>query len=169
MAGRTSWTAGNGQGLTWGTAFNYSDNESLASGSSVMSSIADIANGTYLDMFADVACELAIASTTLAAGATLALWVFDKYEIDGLTNYYGDNSLLSSGGQQKAYFPSYQPVYTAAPTITSGAQTLVVATFKQIILPPRSFRFAFGNLLGVALSSAHQIVEYVTYNINLND
>jgi hypothetical protein len=168
MTSRTSWVAGNGAGLTWTQAFNYTDVGSLASGSAVMSSVADIANGTYLDMFADVACELTISSTTLAAGASLALWVFDKYEIDGSTNYYGDNSLLT-GSAQKAYFPSYQPLYIASPTITGSGQTVVVATFKQIILPPRSFRFAFGNLLGVTLAQTHQPIDYVTYNINLND
>src|SRR5271170_7833744 len=43
MANRTAWTAGNGVGFTWTTAINGSDLASLANGSTVLSSVADIA------------------------------------------------------------------------------------------------------------------------------
>ncbi|MFZ1109848.1 MAG: hypothetical protein WAN43_16055 [Rhodomicrobium sp.] len=167
MSNRTSWTAGNGQGLTWGAAFNSSDLASLASGHSVMSSVADIANQTNLDMFADVAIELAIASTTLTAGAVASLYIFDKFGIDGSNSYYGDNSLPS--GTQEAYLPNYGLAGVCAPTITGAAQTVVTLLFKQIIIPPRAFRFAFANSLGVTLGSGTQYASYVTYNLNLND
>jgi hypothetical protein len=46
LASRTAWTAGNGVGLTWTTAINGSDLASLANGSTVLNSVADIANQT---------------------------------------------------------------------------------------------------------------------------
>lgn len=170
MSARTAWVAGNGQGLSFGSAFNTGDLASLASGSSVMSSVADIANGTNLDIYVDVAFELAIASTTLAAGATVMLAVFDKFQIDGSTSYYGDNSQAS--GSQKAYLPAYsyggRGPYIFNPTITGSAQTLVLGTFSQVLLPPRSFRFVLGQVLGVALGAGTQYCQYETFNVNLN-
>jgi len=168
MTNNTGWTAGRGQGLTFGTAMNAADIDSLATGHSVMSSVADIANQTYQDQFADVAVELVIASTTLAAGAALSLYIFDKYQIDGSTSYYGDNSLTSTGGTQEAYLPGYGLAGTYNATITGAAQTLVVATFRQVVLPTRAFRFALGNSLAVSLAASGHYVSYVTYNISLN-
>ena len=168
MANTIAWIGGAGAGLTWTSAFNASDVDSLASGSAVMSSVADIANGSSLDLYADVAFELAISSTTLAAGAALYLYLLDKFEIDGSTNYYGDNSLTSTGGTQKAYLPSALQVGAFSPTIIGAAQTLVVGMFKGVLIPPRSFRFGFGNLLGVTLSSSGHFVSYQTYKLQDN-
>src|ERR1700744_6592396 len=53
MANRTAWTAGNGVGLSWSTAINGSDLASLANGSTVLSSVADISNGSKLDLYGD--------------------------------------------------------------------------------------------------------------------
>lgn len=172
MAGTTAWVAGRGQGLSYGTntAFASADLASLASGSSVMSSVADIANQTNLDTLADVAFQLTIASTTLAAGAVCLLWVFDKYQVDGSTSPYGDGSMAS--GTQKAYQPSYcyggRGPYTLAPAITGAAQTTVWGVFTQVLLPPRACRFVFGQSLAVALGAGTQYASFETYNLNLN-
>jgi hypothetical protein len=169
VSNTTGWVAGRGQGLTPGAAFNSSDIASMPNGKAALSSVADIANQTYLDQFADVFAEIAISSATLAAGVGLVLYVFDKFEIDGSNNYYGDNSLAGTGGGTFAsYLPSYKPIPSSGPTITGSAQTLVLCTFEQIILPPRAFRFALGNNLGVTLGSGTQYVSFVTYNQNLN-
>lgn len=171
MANNTGWIGGRGQGLTYGAAFNTADLASLASGSAVMSSVADIANGsTNFDIFADIAFELAIASTTLAAGATCVLAVYDKFSIDGSNSYYGDNAY--SSGSQKAYLPLYcwggGGLYTCTPTITGSAQTLVTGEFTMVRIPPRAFRFVFGQILGVTLGSGTQYSQYETYNTQLN-
>src|ERR1700739_4906987 len=84
-ANRTAWTAGNGQGLTWGTLVNSADMASLPNGSTVLSSVAGIANGTALDQFMDISCKLAIPSNTVAAGANIAFWIYALQE-DG-SNY----------------------------------------------------------------------------------
>ncbi len=60
MASRTAWIAGNGQGLTWGTLINSADMTTgpLATANTVLSSVADIANGTNLDQFMDISASL---------------------------------------------------------------------------------------------------------------
>lgn len=169
MANRTAWTPGNGVGLTWTQCFATADLSSLATAHSILSSQGDIANGTAFDQFADVAFELFIPSTTLVAGAALALCVFDKFEIDGTTNYYGDNSLAA--GTSANFLTSYGGAYPFGPTITGAAQTVVTGSFKGIILPPRTFRFALVNNLGVTLDASGTAVSYcsyTTYNQNLN-
>ena len=60
-AGRTEWTAGNGQGFSWSsrtTAFGTGDLTSVATGKSILSSASAITNGTSLDMFMDISIEL---------------------------------------------------------------------------------------------------------------
>ena len=166
MTNNTAWAAGRGVGLTWTSCFNTGDLASIPSGSSVMSSVADIANGTALDQFADVAFELAIASTTLTAGASLALCIYDKFQIDGSNNYYGDNALPS--GTQKAYLASYGLASAVSMTITGVAQTVITGKFRQVILPPNTFRFALISSLGVTLGAGTQYVSYITYNQALN-
>src|SRR6267142_5618339 len=103
MVSRTAWTAGNGVGFTWTTAINSADLASMANGSTVVSSVADIANQTNLDMFMDVSVRCAIASSTIVAGANLALWRFDLLD-DGST--YGDGNFVP--GTQKAATPACQ-------------------------------------------------------------
>lgn len=172
MASTTGWIAGRGQGLSYGTntAFATGDLASLASGSSVMSSLADIANQTNLDTLADVAFQLAIASTTLSVGAVCQLWVFDKYQVDGSTSPYGDGSMAS--GTQKNYQPSYcyggRGPYIVAPAITALGQATVWGVFTQVLLPPRACRFVFGHALGVTLGAGQQYASFETYNVNLN-
>lgn len=165
MSNRTAWTAGNGQGLTWGTAINGSDLASLANGSTVLSSVADIANGTNLDMYADLSVELTIGSATPSAGAYLGLYIAALME-DGSS--YGDGSLTSGATITRA--PPWSPA-GIIPLQSSAATTLLAGFIQGIIIPPGSFRFALYNGSGITLSAtaANNVVKYRTYNLNLNN
>jgi hypothetical protein len=165
MANRTAWTAGNGQGLTWGAAFNSSDLASLASKSSVLSSVSDIANGTELDVYADVSLALAISSATPAAGDFIGLYLAALNQ-DGST--YGDGTFPS--GTQKAWSPSWQPCGTVPLQTGASALTSLVGLVQGILIPPGSFRFLlYLGTSSIALSSGTQTVKYRTYNVNLNN
>ena len=163
MANRTAWTAGNGAGLTWATGINSADLASMANGSSVLSSVADIANGTNLDMFMDVSVRCLIASNTIVAGANLALWLFDLLD-DGTT--YGDGQFTA--GTPAALTPLFSPS-AVIPLRAAAAQTTLVGFTNQITLPPGSFRLALQNNSGFAFTSGTQTVKYRTYNLNLNN
>jgi hypothetical protein len=165
MANRTAWTAGNGEGLTWGTALNGSDLVSLANGSTVLSSVADIANGTALDLYCDLSVRLTISSATPAAGSFLALYLAALLD-DGAT--YGAGGLTS--GSTIAYAPPFAPC-GIIPLESSAATTLLAGFVQGILIPPGSFRFALYNNSGAALSATagNNIVKYRTYNLNLNN
>jgi hypothetical protein len=163
MSNRTAWTAGNGAGLTWTTGINSSDLVSIANGKTVLSTVADIANGTNLDQFMDVSVRCAIASSTIVAGANLALWLYALLD-DGAT--YGDGQLTA--GTQAAITPTFAPC-GAMPLVAAASQTALVGFVQGIILPPGSFRLALQNNSGFALTSGTQTVKYRTYNQNLNN
>lgn len=163
MTSRTAWVAGNGVGLTWSTAINSADLASMANGSTVVSTVADIVNGTNLDMFMDVSVSMLIASSTIVAGANLALFLFALNQ-DGTT--YGDNQFVN--GTQKAATPTFAPFGTI-PLIAAATQTTLIGFIQQIIMPPGSFRLALQNNSGFALTAGTQTVKYRTYNINLNN
>jgi hypothetical protein len=165
MANRTAWTAGNGEGFSWGTAINGSDLASLANGSTVLSSVADIANQTGLDLYADVSVRMTVASATPPAGAFLALYLAALLD-DGAT--YGDGSLASGGTITRA--PPYAPA-GIVPLESAAATTLLAGFVQGILIPPGSFRFALYNNSGAALSATagNCIVKYRTYNLNLNN
>lgn len=163
MASRTAWTAGNGVGFTWTTAINSADLASMANGSTVVSSVADIANQTNLDMFMDVSVRCAIASNTIAAGANLALWLYELLD-DGST--YGDGQFTN--GTQAALTPVFPP-FATIPLKVAASQTLLLGYANQIVIPPGSFRLALQNNSGFALTAGTQTVKYRTYNLNLNN
>jgi hypothetical protein len=163
VTSRTAWVAGNGVGFTWTTAINSADLASMANGSSVVSSVADIANQTNLDIFADLSVRCAIASSTIAAGANLALWLYALLD-DGST--YGDGQFTN--GTQAAKTPTFPPV-GLVPLVAAAAQTTLVGFVQGIIIPPGSFRFALQNNSGFAFTSGTQTVKYRTYNTNLNN
>lgn len=162
MTSRTAWTTGNGVGLTWSTAINSADLASMVTGSSVLSSVADIANGTNLDMFMDVSVRLAIASSTIVVGANLALYLFDLLD-DGTT--YGDGQFTA--GTQAALTPLV-PNIASIPLKAAASQTTMVGFANQIMIPPGSFRLALQNNSGFTLTAGTQVVKYRTYNLNLN-
>lgn len=163
MTSRTAWTAGNGVGLTWTTGINSADMASMATANTVLSSVADIANGTNLDMFMDISASLVISSSTIAAGANLAFWIYDLNQ-DGTT--YGDNQFTA--GTAAAKTPTFPPC-AVIPLIAAATQTALIGYVNQIVIPPGSFRLAIQNNSGFTLTAGTQTVKYRTYNINLNN
>lgn len=167
MANRTAWTAGNGVGFTWTTLINGSDLTSLASGSSVLSSVAAIANQTNLDTFMDVGIEMTVGSATPSAGANFALYVMYLNE-DGTIYGGGEYASTGSGGaitRAPAGFPVNFPIQSTVAT------TLMAGIVTGIPIYPGSFVCALYNGTGVALSATagNNVVKYRTYNINLNN
>ena len=165
MANRTAWTAGNGVGFTWTTAINGSDLASLANGSTVLSSVADIANQTNLDIYADISVRMTVGSATPPAGAWFGLYLVALLD-DGAT--YGDGFLTSGSTITRA--PPWSPV-GSIPLETATAATNLSGLVQGIVIPPGSFRFALFNGSGAALSSTggNCIVKYRTYNMQLNN
>lgn len=171
MASRTAWTAGNGAGLSTGgtTLINGSDLASLANGSSVRSTVADIANQTNLDIFLDVMVRCQIASNTIVAGANLALFIYYLLD-DGTT--YGDGQLPTAGTAA-----AITPVvgYSCGPfpinLVPAAAQTLLVGYYPGISISPRPFRLALQNNSGFTLTATagNHHVQGITYNTNLNN
>ena len=177
MTARTAWTPGNGETLSWGTVINTTDVQSMATASSVLSGVADITNGTALDMFMDVSMSLSVTSSTgPIAGANVAFWLYPLNQ-DGTT--YGDNQF--SAGTQKAATPNFPPFGTFASSVATTATTSVgtagssltaftfTGTLTGVVIPPGSFRVTMQNNYGVALSTGPQSIKYRTYNINLNN
>ena len=163
MASRTAWTAGNGAGLTWATLINSADMASMTNAQTVVSSVADIANGTNLDQFMDISWKLVIASSTIAAGANFPFWIY-ALDQDGST--YGDGQFTN--GTAASLTPSFPP--SASGSIPAVASTTNMSGFLQgIIIPPGSFRVAIQNNSGFSLTSGTQTVKYRTYNLNLNN
>jgi hypothetical protein len=165
MTSRTAWVAGNGVGFTWTTAINGSDLASLANGSTVLSSVADVANQTQLNIYADISVRMTVGSATPPAGASLNLYLAALLD-DGST--YGDGSMSSGGTITRA--PPYAPVGVVA-LESAAASTLLAGFISGIVIPPGSFRFALYNNSGAALSATagNCIVKYRTYNVNLNN
>jgi hypothetical protein len=162
MTARTAWTAGNGVGYTWTTVINTADLATMPNGSTVLSSVADIANQTNQDMFMDISFSQAIASSTIVAGANLAFWLFMLNQ-DGTT--YGDGQFTA--GTQAAKTPTFPPC-AVFPLVAAATQTTLVGAVSQIIIPPGSFRVAQQNNSGFTFSGT-QTVKYRTYNLNLNN
>ncbi len=162
MTAKTSWTAGNGAGLAWATAINSADLASLPNGSTVLSTVADIENGTNLDMFMDISVRISISASALAAGANFALWLYDLLD-DAAT--YGDGQLVP--GVQAALTPAFAPCATISLPVAAVAD--LVGYANEIVIPPGSFRLALQNNSGFTLAAGSQVVKMRTYNINLNN
>jgi len=164
MSNRTAWAAGNGVGYTWTTAINSADMANMANGQTVLSSVADIANQTSQDMYADISYLLTIASSTIAAGSTFSFYLYMLNQ-DG--SHYGDNQLTAGTATSltPALAPSCGPFVSSIPAV---ATTTMYGTITGILIPPGSFRFAMQNNCGFSLTAGTQTVKYRTYNINLN-
>jgi hypothetical protein len=162
MASRTAWVAGNGVGFTWTTAINSADLVSMPNGSSVLSSVTGIANQTNLDMFMDVSVRCAIASSTIAAGANLAVWLYALLD-DGST--YGDGQFTA--GTQAAKTPTFAPCGMVS-LVAAASQTTLTGFIQQVIIPPGTFKLALQNNSGFTFTAGTQTVMYRTYNLNLN-
>lgn len=162
MASRTAWTAGNGVGFTWTIAINTADLTTMANANTVVSSVSDIANQTSLDMFMDLSASCNISSSTIAAGANLAFWIYALNQ-DGTT--YGDGQFTN--GTAAAKTPTFAPC-AVMPLVAAASQTLLLGNALQIPIPPGSFRVAMQNNSGFTFSGTNT-VKYRTYNLNLNN
>ncbi len=163
MANRAIWGAGLGAGFTWATAINGADLASLATGSTVLSSVATITNQSSLDLFCDISVRLTVGSATPPVGANVGLYLVALLD-DGST--FGDGSMASGG--TIARLPPYAPIGIVP--FANVALTLLAGFIQGIILPPGSFRFALSNSSGASLSATagNCIVMYRTYLENLN-
>lgn len=168
MANRTAWTAGNlNASLSWTALFSSSDLNALPSAQSVRSSVADITNGTGLDMFMDVSVGCVVNQTsTLAAGANLALYLMPLLS-DGAT--YGDNSIPTAGaGGFSTSVPGIIPAAVFSFKVANSF-TLLAGFAQGVIIPPGSFRAALVNNSGYTLTGATNTIQFRSYNINLNN
>lgn len=156
-ANRTAWAAGNGVGFTWSTA--QANAGTLASTDSVLDS-TDITNQSALDLFCDVSHSLTISSSTIAAGANFAYWIYILNE-DGST--YGDNHLTTTPA---AVTPALPPI-AVIPAFAAASQTSIIGNSTGLVLPPGTFRWANQNNIGFNLTAA--TIKYRTYNTNLNN
>ena len=161
-ANRTSWTAGNGAGLTYTTAFNGTDftTSQPTTGQTILSTVT-ISNGTNLDQFMDFSVVQTIASNTVAAGANIAVWLV-PLAADGSTY----SPALVAGTVSANVLPS-APV-CVIPLFASTAQTVLTGTCTGIVLPPGTFKLAEQNNSGFTYTATTQIHDYRTYNQNLN-
>lgn len=168
MANRTSWVAGNSPGFTWTALFSSSattdiNNASgIATGSCVMSTIT-ISNQTNLDMFMDISARFGIASSTIAAGANFAFYLYALLD-DGST--YGSGELTA--GTVATTQPPI-PLMATIPLRAAAAQTTLTGYVQGIIIPPGTFKAVFQNNCGFTTSTTGNVCMYRTYNINLND
>lgn len=157
MANRTAWTGGLlNSGLGWVTAVSTAG--TLATANSVLDS-SDITNGSSLDIFADISVSCTISSSTIAAGANLAFWIYPLNQ-DGTT--YGDNHLTTTPA---AVTPSAAPD-VIIPCFAAAGQTSIIGIARGIIIPPGTFRWAIQNNCGFTFTAA--TIKYRTYNTNLN-
>ena len=164
MANRTAWTAGNGVGLNWATAFATTDftAQLLATGWSVQSTVI-IPNATALDQFMDISCQLSVTSgSTVAAGACFTFWIAPLLS-DGTT--WGDGKLTAgtAANQTPAWFPA-----ASIPLFAAASQQFLSGSALNIIIPPGNFSLIIQNNSGLTLTSNVTRVWYRTYNTNLN-
>ncbi len=163
MANTAAWNGGAGAGLTYASVFNSTDLASMGNSGVVLSSIADITNGTALDLYMDISYLLAIASNTIAAGANIAFWI---YNLNQDASHYGDGQFTASA-QSTTLTPSFPPAATIGiPAVAST--TNMYGTATGITIPPGTFRLVVQNNSGFALTSGTQTIKYRTYKLNLN-
>jgi hypothetical protein len=148
------WIAGSGQGLTWGNAFG-GEIDSLPSGDSILSDVV-VANGTALDIFADVSLVAGSTVTTVAPNY-VGLYLYPLNE-DGIT--YGDDVLAP--GHAAAYVPP-GTYWVGNIMLRAAATTYITGQVNRIILPPGSFSFVLYNGAGVNFPSV-MTCKYRTYN-----
>lgn len=150
------WKPGAGQGLAYGTAgFTAADFNGLANGSVVVAATA-IANNTALDQYADVSFTMLNGAVATTATSHLTLYVL-PLNVDAST--YGDS--IASGATAPSASYEVKDVGVKA-GVTNAA---VVGTWRGIVLPPGSFKFAIVNNLGGALANPATVtISYRTYD-----
>ncbi len=162
-ANRTAWTAGNGAGLTWTTAFNGTDftTSQPTTGQSILSTVT-ITNGTALDQFMDLSVVQTIGSNTVVAGANITLWLV-PLAADGSTY----TPALTAGTVSSNILPI--PPVCVIPLFAAASQTIMTGTCTGIVIPPGSFKIAEQNNTGFTYTNTTQVHDYRTYNQNLNN
>lgn len=143
----------------WALAFNSSDISAMNTTlNAVLSSVADITNGTGLNQFIDLSIRCTIPATSLSLGDNVALYRYDLLD-DGTT--YGDGQFTTPGAAvQKA--PSMSPSAYVTAVIGVSTQTTVSGLRGMIMIPPGSFRFVFQNNTHASITSA--VIKYRMYS-----
>lgn len=162
MASRTAWTAGNGVGFSWTAIVNNADMAGLANANTVLGSVT-VTNQTPLDQYMDLSVRCTITSSTITAGANIALWLYPLLD-DGAT--YGDGQFTAGTGA--ALTPTFPPI-AVIPLVAASTQTKLVGAALELIIPPGTFKIAIQNNSGGTLLTTTQNCLYRTYNINLNN
>jgi len=164
MPTKSSWVSGLGEGLSWGALFSsaaatdINQSTPIPNGSCVMSTIA-ISNGSALDIYADIAIRCGIASSTIAAGANFAIYLYGLLD-DGST--YGSGELTA--GTVSTALPPISPA-AIFPLRAAASQTTLTGFAQGILLPPGTFRAVFQNNSGFTLNATGNVCQYRTYNI----
>lgn len=163
MTNLTAWQGGalNSNSVAFQSAFLAADLASLANLSSVMSSTA-FNNATGLDQFMDISFVGAIASSTIAAGAGISLFLA-ILQGDGAT--YGDGRLTV--GTQAAYSPLLNPL-GGLPIQIGTTITGIIGSVIGLVIPPKSFRLVLQNNTGFALAASGNMGYISTYRQNTN-
>jgi hypothetical protein len=180
MANTTAWTGGTlNSGLGWTVAVSNADlttGTPLANLRAIISSGTAIANDTGLDQLVDISFVGTIASTTLAAGANISVYLYMLLQ-DGTT--YGDNSFSAGTGNANSITVASigQTPFCILPMSISGAATTKISgqangAMQGLWIPPGKFLFALGNNLAAsgatpALASTSTLY-FRSYNQNLN-
>ena len=146
-------TAGAGVGLTWTSCFGTELN-SLTAGDAVLSSDA-IANGTALDMWADI--SISLGSVTSGAGLPYIGLYFYPLNQDAST--YGDGRF----GSAAAAVPPTQ-YYVGSIAVPPSTTGVILGSLRGLWLPPGSGKFVLYNGAGVNLAASANTVAYRTYN-----
>jgi len=158
MASTTKLVAG-GTSSYSSCGFTATDFNSLANGSVVVAD-TEQANGTNLDVLAEVSFIATVGGTT-TAGGYFALWLLPENRD---TTTYGDAVADGSTLPGANYLVAICSIKSG---ITSG--NTVVGTFPRFLLPRGDFKFALSNHCGVALNATASVTcEYRTTNFNLN-
>lgn len=158
------WTAGSGQGLTWGAAFGNSTAtgvSGLANGSAILSTIS--INNSSTNSVGDIFADISISSTAamaIAAPLYLGIYLFPLNE-DGTS--YGDGYITSTGAQALVPPSNYFVGSISLPSTVGSTVKSVVGSLSRIVLPPGIFSFCAYNQLGATLSTVFNI-QYRTYN-----
>jgi len=158
MTSKSAWTTP-GYVAAFGTEIN-----SLASGASVMSSIA-FTNDTDLQQFMDLSAQCTIASTTITAGSSLSFFI-PYLQQDGTT--YGDGALVA-GSPTATWSPLLDPI-GGVPTVARAGVTAIVGDIGLVPIRPTAFRLVATNLIlpATALAASGNAVAIKRYSQNLN-
>lgn len=165
MTGIAGWATGR-LAATWTAAFGSTDLNSLASGNSVLSTVVfdNDASGSR-DLMAKIAARLTIASSTIAAGAYLSLWIAELLD-DGTT--YGEGKITTAGNAGAAAYTPPWPAWATIDFSAGSAITTLAGGRSGLILPKSKFALIAQNGSGFALAASGQNVNLMTGNLNSN-